>query len=259
MSQTLSAPVTAPAPAPAPAPATVARSTDDTAAADGTATAKAPNPLAAGLRPLALDVAAPLAGYYLLHSAFGMSEFAALAWSGAIPAARTVAGLLRERRLNLWASMMLGVNVVGLALTTVTGDARLMLAKDGALSGSLALAILVSALIGRPLMSPMVMPFLTRGDRARSAAWQRLAEGRAARSASFRRYERLLSGIWGVALLTECTARVIGAFTLPVSTMAWLSTVLLVGAIVVGSLLGQTAAEPMEKLVRAEAAEPTAC
>ncbi|MEV7776922.1 VC0807 family protein [Kitasatospora sp. NPDC088351] len=249
MSQTLSAPALT--------STAVAAPTTTTTTATATTAATAPNPVAAALRPLALDVAAPLAGYYLLHSAFGMSEFAALAWSGVIPAARTVFGLLRERRLNLWASMMLGVNLAGLALTTVTGDARLMIAKDGALSGTLALAVLVSALIGRPLMSPMLMPFVTRGDRGRADAWERLAGGRAARSRSFRRYERLFSGIWGTALLTECAARVVGAFTLPVSTMAWLSTVFLIGAIAAGSVLGQSAAEPLAKLVQAEAAEPT--
>ncbi|MGW3076931.1 VC0807 family protein [Kitasatospora sp. NPDC001132] len=220
--------------------------------------AKTPNPLVSGLRPLALDVAAPLAGYYLLHSALGLSEFAALAWSSAFPAARTVLGLLGERRLNLWAALMLTVNLAGLALTFVTGDARLMIAKDGGLSGTVALAILVSALIGRPVMTPMLMPFLTKGRTERAAAWQRLVEGRAAGSRAFRRHERLFSGIWGTALLTECAARVVGAFTLPVSTMAWLSTVLLIGAIVAGSMLGQIAVEPMERLVRAEAEAPTA-
>ncbi|MFJ9441874.1 VC0807 family protein [Kitasatospora sp. NPDC101235] len=226
-------------------------------AAAGAARAKAPNPLVSGLRPLALDVAAPLAGYYLLHSALGLSEFAALAWSSAFPAARTVLGLLGERRLNLWAALMLTVNLAGLALTFVTGDARLMIAKDGGLSGTVALAILVSALIGRPVMTPMLMPFLTKGRQERSAAWQRLVEGRAAGSRAFRRHERLFSGIWGTALLTECAARVVGAFTLPVSTMAWLSTVLLIGAIVAGSMLGQIAVEPMERLVRTETEAPT--
>ncbi|MEV7182767.1 VC0807 family protein [Kitasatospora sp. NPDC093102] len=227
-------------------------------AATGAAHAEAPNPLVSGLRPLALDVAAPLAGYYLLHSALGLSEFAALAWSSAFPAARTVLGLLGERRLNLWATLMLTVNLAGLALTFVTGDARLMIAKDGGLSGTVALAILASALIGRPVMTPMLMPFLTKGRRERSAAWQRLVEGRAAGSRAFRRHERLFSGIWGTALLTECAARVVGAFTLPVSTMAWLSTVFLIGAIVAGSMLGQIAVEPMERLVRAETEAPTA-
>ncbi|MBV2154703.1 hypothetical protein RZ50_017890 [Kitasatospora sp. SUK 42] len=214
--------------------------------------------MVSGLRPLALDVAAPLVGYYLLHSACGLSEFAALAWSSAFPAGRTVLGLLRERRLNLWAALMLTVNLAGLALTFVTGDARLMIAKDGGLSGTVALAILVSALVGRPVMTPMLMPFVTKGRRDRSAAWQRLVEGRAAGSRAFRRHERVFAAIWGAALLAECAARVVGAFTLPVSTMAWLSTVFLVGAIVGGSMLGQIAVEPMERLVRAEAEAPTA-
>ncbi|WP_316522848.1 VC0807 family protein [Kitasatospora brasiliensis] len=227
------------------------------AAAPVATKAEESNPLVSGLRPLALDVAAPLAGYYLLHSACGLSEFAALAWSSAVPAARTVLGLLGERRLNLWAALMLAVNLAGLALTFVTGDARLMIAKDGALSGTVALAVLASALIGRPVMTPMLMPFLTKGKAERAAAWQRLVEGRAAGSWAFRRHERLFSGIWGTALLTECAARVAGAFTLPVSTMAWLSTVFLVGAIAAGSMLGQIAVEPMEKLVRAEAEAPS--
>ncbi|MGA5818590.1 VC0807 family protein [Kitasatospora sp. NPDC094028] len=220
--------------------------------------AGAPNPIAAGLRPLALDVAAPLAGYYLLHSVCGLSEFAALAWSSVVPAGRTALGLLTERRLNLWSSLMLAVNLAGLALTLVSGDARMMIAKDGLLSGTVALAILVSALIGRPVMTPMLMPFVTKGRRDRAAAWQRLAEGRAAGSRAFRRHERVFAGIWGTALLAECAARVVGAFTLPVATMAWLSTVFLVGAIVAGSMLGQIAVEPIEKLVRDEVEAPTA-
>ncbi|MFJ9695797.1 VC0807 family protein [Kitasatospora sp. NPDC101183] len=232
---------------------TVSVQTVPTATTATDAAAGAPNPVASALRPLALDVVAPLAGYYLLHSAFGLSEFAALAWSSVVPAGRTVLGLLSERRLNLWASLMLTVNLAGLALTFLSGDARMMIAKDGLLSGTVALAILVSAAVGKPVMTPMLMPFVTKGRRDRAAAWQRLVEGRAAGSRTFHRYERVFAGIWGTALLTECAARVVGAFTLPVSTMAWLSTVFLVGALVAGSMLGQIAVEPMEKLVRAEA------
>ncbi|MFD7581336.1 VC0807 family protein [Kitasatospora sp. NPDC059817] len=217
-----------------------------------------PNPSASGLRPLAIDVVAPLAGYYLLHSVCDLSVFAALAWSSAIPAARTVLGLLRERRLNLWAALMLAVNLAGLALTFVTGDARLMIAKDGGLSGTVALAVLISALVGRSVMTPVLMPFLTKGNRDRAAAWQRLVEGRAAGSRAFRRHERVFAGVWGTALLADCVARVVGAFTLPVATMAWLSTVFMIGAIAAGAMLGRIAADPMEKLVAAETEAPTA-
>ncbi|MFD9691170.1 VC0807 family protein [Kitasatospora sp. NPDC001309] len=252
-SQTVSAAGTVPATT---TPAT-ATATTAPAPADGAA-APAPNPVASGLRPLVLDVAAPLAGYYLLHSVCGLSEFAALAWSSVFPAGRTVLGLLRERQVNLWAALMLAVNLAGLALTFVTGDARMMIAKDGGLSGTVALAILVSAAVGKPVMTPVLMPFLTKGKQDRAAAWQRLVEGRAAGSRAFRRHERVFAGIWGTALLAECAARVVGAFTLPVSTMAWLSTVFLIGAIAAGSLFGRIAVDPIEKLVAAETGTPTA-
>ncbi|MFC5663670.1 VC0807 family protein [Kitasatospora misakiensis] len=232
------------------ATATEATATTEAAAKATGAAAKATNPLVKALRPLAVDIAGPLAGFYLLHSGLGTSEFAALAWSSAFPVARTVLGLVKDRTLNRFAALMLGVNLVGLALTAVSGDARLMLAKEAVLSGFMALAILGSALTARPLMSAALRPFLTKGEAAREAAWDRLAAG----SRPFRRYERLFSVIWGTALLAECVGRVVGAFTLPVATMAWLSTALLVGAIVAGSVLGQAAAQPMEKLVRTEAA-----
>ncbi|MDQ0309173.1 hypothetical protein J2S46_003729 [Kitasatospora herbaricolor] len=231
-----------------------------TSTGTGTGTATAPRAATAtastrsAYAPLAIDVLAPLGGYFLLHSALGLSQVAALGLASVIPAARTVLGLLRERRLNTWAALMLTVNLLGLVLAGVTGDARLMIAKDGLLSGAVGLAVLASSAAGRPLMSGVLMPFLTKGDRLRTAAWERLADGRAAGSRAFRRQERAFSAIWGLALSGECAARVTGAFTLPVSTMAWLSTVFLVAAMMVAAVLGRAAADPMEKLVRAEAA-----
>jgi hypothetical protein len=71
------------------------------------------------------------------------------------------------------------------------------------------------------------------GRTHRTAAWDRLA----ASSARFRRFEALFSLIWGLALLADCAARLIGACTLPVSTMVWLGTVLILGTIVLASLV----------------------
>jgi hypothetical protein len=74
-----------------------------------------------------------------------------------------------------------------------------------------------------------------------------------ASSARFRGLESLFSVIWGVVLLADCAARVIGAFTLPVPTMVWLGTVLVLGAIGVASILGGVAAGPMLQMVEREA------
>jgi hypothetical protein len=67
----------------------------------------------------------------------------------------------------------------------------------------------------------------------------------------------LFSAIWGL-LLADCAARLIGAYTLPVTTMVWLSTVLTLGAVGLGIMIGGSAARPLERMVDAEAAAQAA-
>jgi hypothetical protein len=70
---------------------------------------------------------------------------------------------------------------------------------------------------------------------------------------AFRSKERVFSAVWGVALLTECVARVVGAYTLPVDTMVWLGTVMMLGAMAVAFLgSGALAVVPMERMLDAE-------
>ncbi|MEU3956293.1 VC0807 family protein [Streptomyces achromogenes] len=205
-------------------------------------------------KPLLIDVAVPLGSYYLFKEAFGMSTFAALAWSSVVPAVRTVWSVVKERRANALAVLILVVNVVSLLLSFVSGDPRLMLAKDSGVSSTVAIGILVSVGLGKPMMTEAMKPFLVKGDPAREAAFQRLMSGAAAGSAVFRRKERVFSVVWGLVLLAECVARVVGAYTVPVDTMVWLGSVVLVAAMVIGFLLsGGLAAGPMEDMLTAEA------
>lgn len=204
----------------------------------------------ANLRPLLLDLAVPLGGYYLLRDAFGLSLVLSLALSSVVPAIRTVFSLVKERDVNPLAALMLAVNAAGIALTFLTGDPRLMLAKDSGISSVVGVTILISAFAGKPLMSAGLKPWLTKENAARRTAWDRLSAG----SRRFRRLERRFSLIWGSVLLTECVLRVVGAFTLPVSTMVWLGTVLTVVAIGLAILLGGVATVPMDRMLAAEAA-----
>ncbi|MEU5100572.1 VC0807 family protein [Streptomyces sp. NPDC020996] len=204
-------------------------------------------------RPLLVDVAVPIGSYYLLKDAFGASTFAALAWSSLVPAVRTGWSAVREGRTNSLAALILVVNVVSLVLGFVSGDPRLMLAKDSGVSSVIGIGILVSVALGRPMMTAAVKPFVVKGDAVREAAWQRLASGAAAGSAVFRRKERLFSLVWGVALLGECVARVVGAYTVPVDTMVWLGSVIMAGVMAVTFVVsGRLAARPMECLLAAE-------
>ncbi|WP_432142010.1 VC0807 family protein [Streptomyces sp. bgisy084] len=208
------------------------------------------NPLASFV-PLIVDAGIPMASYYLLSEGFGFSTVAALGWSSVVPALRTVWGLVSSRSVNGLALLMLVVNVVGLALSAVAGDPRLMMAKDSGVSSVVGIAILLSVRTKRPLMTAGLKPWVTKGSAAGSAAWDRLMAG----SERFRRAERQFSAIWGTALLTECVVKVIGAYTVPVDTMVWLGTVLTVVAILAAMVIaGGGCAEPMQKMVDAEVA-----
>lgn len=197
------------------------------------------------MMPLLVDVAVPLASYYLLTAA-GMGTFGALAWSSVVPGVRTVWGVVRDRRLNGLAALMVTVNMVGLALSLVAGDPRLMLLKDSGVSSTIGLVFLVSALRGRPMLSAGLRPWLTRGEAAKSAAYQRLSTG----SDAFRRAEMRFSAVWGIALLAECVVRAVGAYTVPVETMVWAGTVVMVAAMVLAFVVsGRVAVVPMERMI----------
>ena len=206
--------------------------------------------LAGTLRPLVIDVGIPLGTYYLLRDGFGASLWLSLALSSIGPAARSVAGLVTERKLNLLAVLMLAVNLAGIAVSFLTGDPRAMIAKDSIVSSVIAFAILGSVMLRRPLMSAGLKPYMTRGKAERIAAWGRLSKA----SARFRRLELAFSTIWGLALLAECAARLVGAYTLPVTTMVWLGTVMTLGSIGVAIVAGGAAAGPIQKMIDTEAA-----
>ncbi|MFJ6524758.1 VC0807 family protein [Streptomyces longwoodensis] len=201
------------------------------------------------LAPLIVDVAVPVGGYYLLKDGFGTSTFAALAGSSVVPALRTAWGVVRERAVNGLAALILAVNVVGLLLGLVSGDPRLMLAKESAVGSVVGLGVLVSVALGKPLMTAAMKPWLVKGRVEREAAWERLCTG----SADFRRAERVFSAVWGGFLLAECVVRVVGVYTLPVDTMVWLGSVIVV--VTLGSAFlvsGALAAGPMARMLLAE-------
>jgi hypothetical protein len=202
------------------------------------------------VRDLAIDLGIPLGTYYLLRDGLGASLWLSLAVSSIGPAVRSVYAMVARHELNLLATLMVAVNAAGIVVSFLTGDPRAMIAKDSIVSSVVAFAILGSVVLRRPLMSAGLKPFMTKGEPRRAAAWDRLS----AASPRFRRLELLFSTIWGLALLAECAARLVGAYTLPVTTMVWLGTVMTLGAIGVAIMAGGAAAGPLQKMIDTEAA-----
>jgi hypothetical protein len=126
---------------------------------------------------LLIDVAVPLGLYYLLNAGFGVSVWFSLAISSIIPVIRTVAGLVTERKINTLAALMLVVNVGGIAISFLTGDPRMMIAKDAVISSAVGLGMLFSVAVRRPVMSAALKPFMTHGKANRIATWDRRRRG----------------------------------------------------------------------------------
>ncbi|GAA1975030.1 VC0807 family protein [Amycolatopsis minnesotensis] len=199
------------------------------------------------LRPLLIDIGAPLALYYGLHSGFGVSDVWALGAGAVVVAARTLYSLARYRRFELIATLVLVTSIAGIALSFFSGDAHFMIAKDAFGSGVVGIGILFASLGGKPVMSEAMRPFMAKTEAAR-ATWLRLS----ATDAAFHRTEMRITRMWGVALFAECLVRVALAFTLPVPTMVWLSTVMMIGTMAGAVVLSGALAQPLEAAVERE-------
>jgi hypothetical protein len=180
------------------------------------------------ITPLVIDVAIPLAIYYLLHDGFGVALVTAMAASSVIPAARTFYAAIREHELNQLAALMLALNLASVVISLISGDARLLFAREAGISSIVGIGALATVLAGRtPMFAPAMEAFMTRGERRREQAFNRLA-------GSDRRFRVMLrrhTVIWGVVLLADCVSRVVCAYTMPVSDLAWLSAAITVGSI----------------------------
>lgn len=150
------------------------------------------------LTPLLIDVAAPIALYYLLHAQH-VSDTVALTLSSLIPGLRIVASMVHRQRPDYLACLMLGLFAVSLALVFVTGSVRFLLLKECVGTVLVGAWCLLSTRAVRPMTFYTARPFITMGRPEALVAWERLATG----SGRFRGIQQRLSIIWGIGLLVE--------------------------------------------------------
>ncbi len=179
------------------------------------------------------DIGVPTGAYYVLHG-FGASDLVALGAGTVVSGAILLTDTVRARKFDLFAGVMLGVFGIGLLLTFLSGDARFMIAKDSIGTGLVGSAFLISAAIGKPLTYVAALRGMTASDPAKAAAFEERYRSRPGMRQSFRR----LTVLWGAGLLAEAVVRCVLAYQLPIATMVWLSTVLMIATM--GGLTGLT-------------------
>ena len=162
------------------------------------------------LHGLGWDVGLPLVGYYALHL-LGVGDWTALLVATGLAGVRIVWMAVRERSLNLFATVMLVVFGLGVLLALAGGDARFLLLKNSIVTGAVGLVFLATTLWGTPL------------SLAASQSFQPAHRDEIRREydadPDVRHGHRLSSTVWGVVLLVEALVRVPLVYLLPVSVM----------------------------------------
>lgn len=174
---------------------------------------------AAVVRGLGLDIGLPLATYYALHVA-GVADWPALLAATGVAGLRIGWEVVRRRRLNPFATLMLVVFGVGLLLAVVSGDERVLLVQDSITLAGVALVFLVISRWGTPLTLAAMQSFSPHKAGALTEAFRSNPE--------VRRGVRLSSAVWGGGLLSLAVVRVPLIYLLPVSVVVGLGTALTV-------------------------------
>lgn len=170
---------------------------------------------------LVRDVGLPTLAYYLLHWN-GASDWTALLAGAIVSAVILVIEAIKARKLEVFSGFMLCIFAAGLVATLISGDARMMIVKDSFVTAAVGLAFGISALTAKPLIY-----FAARKSHPQPAAFEALYAGAPLMRSRF----KMMSAVWGAGFLIESAVRVVLAYQLPVSTMVWLSHVLMFGTI----------------------------
>ncbi|NUR95972.1 MAG: hypothetical protein HOV67_12035 [Kribbellaceae bacterium] len=164
---------------------------------------------------LLLDVGLPAVVYYGAH-ALGYSIETSLIAAGVGALLRVAYVAIAHRRLDVIAAVVGGTFAIMLAISLLTNDPRVLLAKESVVSGVAGVLLVGSCLVGRPLVYVLARKFKTAPD------W----DDRWQHERAFRRRFTTLSLIFGGVLLVDALGRLVLILALPVDTMANLSPVL---------------------------------
>lgn len=150
---------------------------------------------------IVFDVLGPLVVYYLLRLA-GVGTVTSLIASGAPPALRVCAGVVRHRQLDLIGVVVLVGIIVGGVAGGISGDAHLVLLDGVVPTVAFGAVCLASLRARRPLIwrfALEVLGFDTPAGQALSDRWA---------DAPIRRAFRVMTVVWGAAYLAEAAAQI---------------------------------------------------
>lgn len=178
--------------------------------------------------PRLVDVLVPVGIYFALRRA-GVGNVLALTAGAFVPALRVLISIVRDRRVAGLAAFVLAIFALSIALAFVTGNARVLLAKESVFTVLAGVYCLGSLLVGRPFSYYTMRRFVVGDEEEAKTEWERAWEN----SVEFRHTLRVLTLAWGIGFVGEALIRLVLVYELPVSTMVIVSPILLAALVVV--------------------------
>jgi hypothetical protein len=162
------------------------------------------------LTTIAFDLTGPIAGFYLLL-AFGFSVLTASLLIMVLPIGNAVVQFVRRRQLDQLACVTVVVLALLVVLALVSASPRLILAKDGIITGVVGLCALGTLLGRRPLYFAAARPFGEEADENWDERW--------VNESGFRHLMRTVTSVWGIGLTLDALVKVLFAYTLPINAV----------------------------------------
>lgn len=118
----------------------------------------------------------------------------------------------RHRKLSMFSVFILTLQAIA-ALVALIGstDPKVLILKDSCMTGALGLVFLGSCAVGKPVTYYLGQKFATDGSPEGAGEWDRMWR----EYPTFRRTQRIVGLVWGVAYLVEAAIRVVAVYTLP--------------------------------------------
>jgi hypothetical protein len=173
---------------------------------------------------LLINGALPFIVYELLRT--HISSITALSIATIIPLFDNLLSLVKKKRLDVFAVFMLISFLLGILMITIGGSERLLLIRESFVTGILGIIFLASLLFPRPLIFYFALRFTVGDDPDQTSVFSDNWK-----YAYFRFVLRLMTIVWGLALIGEAGVRTILVFKLTVGQFLVVSNFVMYGFI----------------------------
>ncbi|HLI87090.1 MAG TPA: VC0807 family protein [Ktedonobacteraceae bacterium] len=144
----------------------------------------------------------PFIIYTALTNYTSLSNYIALVLTGVPSLIDSIVGILRRKRMDILAGIVLTGIAVSLILIALGGSPKVYLIRESFFTVALAIAYLISLLFPRPLAFYFARHFST-GNRADNVAWFNTLW----QYPQFRHTMRVITAVWGIGFLLEAAIR----------------------------------------------------